>query len=825
MKVVLLLYMKRFTWDLGHSMKFLKSQKKDNIELNEVYRLLKGYYRCSADEGYPFLFVSDDFLNTLHWTQKEIEIEFDNKLVNMLHPEDKIRLDKNRDLLREQYKAGSCQNVVFRLKGKDGYHWVSDCYLALKQDSTFFFQGNITDVTSFMLDKEKRVEERNQMLTALTMEYSTVIMGDLMENTMVVVKHGGKMYNHRVFDDFSNEDKMNYTHCLRDFYDRVLVKDSCKDFMDILSPVPFMNALLKNETVELQYQIYPNSNGYESLYARAIRLYDEKHHFRFVMGFRPMDEVRKKENVLELQREIIEGISKDYFSVLLVELDQGQIYSYREAGSNGKRIADFCRSYHDRWTELLPAYAKDLVSDDSRDSFLEELSFEKLKSTNEDYSFTYEYMSDEGILYYQARVSYVKKKDRTRAVVIGTRNIDDLIKKERLQKEQLRKAYIQAENASMAKTDFLNNMSHDIRTPMNVILGYNQLMKKQLTDPVLVDYQKKIEQSGNLLLSIINDVLNMARIESGKSVLAESSESIVDMVEEVSNVFGAMAKEKEIVLDTKIDIVHKQVLCDSTKVKEILVNLIGNAIKYTPSGGRVTVDVKEIECLKEGYGTYQVQISDTGIGMSESFIPTLFDSFTREASENIMGTGLGMAIVKKLVDMMGGTIDVESVLGKGSCFTITIDHKVVDEEVVKTENEDLSISKYSLEGKHILLAEDNELNAEFAKIILEDFGLHVDLARDGLECVGKVIEKPVGTYDFILMDIQMPNMNGYLATQKIRAIPEKNNIPIIAMSANAFDEDKKKALNVGMDGYISKPIDMDKVGKQIIKILKNKAGN
>lgn len=805
-------------------MKFFKRQKKDNIELDEVYRLLKGYYRCSADEGYPFLFMSDDFLNTLHWTQKEIETKFDNKLVNMLHPDDKIHLEKDRDLLRNQYKVGTCQNVVFRLKGKDGYHWVSDCYLALKQDSTFFFQGNITDVTSFMLDKEKRVEERNQMLTALTMEYSTVIMGDLMENTMVVVKHGGKMYNYRGLDDFSSEDKMNYTRCLRDFYDRVLVKESCKDFMDILSPVPFMNALLKNETVELQYQIYPNSNGYESLYARAIRLYDEKHHFRFVMGFRPMDEVRKKENVLELQREIIEGISKDYFSVLLVDLENGQIYSYREAGSNGKRIADFCRSYHDRWTELLPAYAKDLVSDASRDSFLEELSFEKLKSCNEDYSFTYEYMSDEGILYYQAHVSYVKKKDRTRAVVIGTRNIDDLIKKERLQKEQLRKAYIQAENASKAKTDFLNSMSHDIRTPMNVILGYNQLMKKKLSDPVLVDYQKKIEQSGNLLLSIINDVLNMARIESGKSVLAQSSESIVDMVEEVSNVFGAMAKEKEIVFDTKMDIKHKQVLCDCTKVKEILVNLIGNAIKYTPNGGHVTVDIKEFECAKEGYGTYQIQIIDTGIGMSESFIPTLFDAFTREATGDIIGTGLGMPIVKKLVDMMGGTIGVESVLGKGSTFTITIDHKIVDDERDKTKQEDLVVSKHSLEGKHVLLAEDNELNAEFAKIILEDCGLHVDLARDGLQCVSKVIEKPVGTYDFILMDIQMPNMNGYLATQKIRAIPEKNTIPIIAMSANAFDEDKKQALNVGMDGYISKPIDMDKLQSQIIEILKEKAG-
>lgn len=805
-------------------MKFFKRQKKDNIELDEVYRLLKGYYRCSADEGYPFLFMSDDFLNTLHWTQKEIETKFDNKLVNMLHPEDRSRLEKDRDLLRNQYKVGTCQNVVFRLKGKDGYHWVSDCYLALKQDSTFFFQGNITDVTSFMSDKEKRVEERNQMLTALTMEYSTVIMGDLMENTMVVVKHDGKMYNYRVFDDFSSEDKMNYTRCLRDFYDRVLVKESCKDFMDILSPVPFMNALLKNETVELQYQIYPNSNGYESLYARAIRLYDEKHHFRFVMGFRPMDEVCKKENVLELQREIIEGISKDYFSVLLVELDQGQIYSYREAGSNGKRIADFCRSYHDRWTELLPAYAKDLVSDASRENFLEELSFEKLKSTNEDYSFTYEYMSDEGVLYYQARVSCVKKKDRTRAVVIGTRDIDDLIQKERLQKEELRKAYIQAENASKAKTNFLNNMSHDIRTPMNVILGYNQLMKKKLSDPVLVDYQKKIEQSGNLLLSIINDVLNMARIESGKSVLVESSESIVDMVEEVSNVFGAMAKEKEIVLDTKMDIKHKQVLCDSTKVKEILVNLIGNAIKYTPNGGHVTVDIKEFECSKEGYGTYQIQIIDTGIGMSESFIPTLFDAFTREATGDIIGTGLGMPIVKKLVDMMGGTIDVESKLGKDSTFTITIDHKLGNEEKDKVKQEDLVVSKHSLEGKHVLLAEDNELNAEFAKIILEDCGLHVDLARDGFQCVSKVIQNPVGSYDFILMDIQMPNMNGYLATQKIRLIPEKNTIPIIAMSANAFDEDKKQALKAGMNGYISKPIDMDKLQSQIIEILKEKAG-
>lgn len=198
----------------------------------------------------------------------------------------------------------------------------------------------------------------------------------------------------------------------------------------------------------------PNRAGYETLYARAIRLYDDTHHFKFVMGFRPMDEDRKKENVLELQREIIEGIGKDYFSVLLLDLENGQIYSFREAGKDGKRISDFCRTYHDLWVDFLPAYAQNLVSDVTRQSFLDELSFEVLQSKNEDFSITYEYLSDTGILNYQARVSYVKKRDRTRAVVIGTRNIDNLIQKERIQKEKLREAYVLAENASRAKTDF-----------------------------------------------------------------------------------------------------------------------------------------------------------------------------------------------------------------------------------------------------------------------------------------------------------------------------------------------------------------------------------
>lgn len=294
-----------------------------NIDLDEVCRLLGGYYRCSADEGYPFLFLSDNFLDTLGWTKKEIDKNFDNKFINMLHPYDKKHLLEDKLIASNTYKTGSCKDIIIRLIGKDGYHWVSNSYSVLKSDSGLFFQGNITDISDFMKEKEEKDEERNQMMSVLTMDYTTVIMGDLKQNTMVVVKHDGQMYNHNGIDELFIGDKKNYTYNLRHFFENILVKESFPNFMEILSPMPFMDALNHKDSVELQYQIQPNRYGCETLYARAARLYEDKHHYKFVMGFRPIDEIRKKENVLELQREIIEGIGKDYFSVLLVDLDNG----------------------------------------------------------------------------------------------------------------------------------------------------------------------------------------------------------------------------------------------------------------------------------------------------------------------------------------------------------------------------------------------------------------------------------------------------------------------------------------------------------------------
>ena len=465
------------------------------------------------------------------------------------------------------------------------------------------------------------------------------------------------------------------------------------------------------------------------------------------------------------------------------------------------------------------------MSDESRENFMAQLSYEFLCSNNEDFSMTYEFMSDDGIIYHQTRVAYVKKKDRTRAVVIGTRNIDDLIKKERMQEAKLKEAYVLAEKANEAKTEFLNNMSHDIRTPMNVILGYNQLMKEKLTDPLLMDYQYKIEQSGKLLLSIINDVLDIARIESGKAEVVERPERIGNVVSELESVFSSSAKEKSIELNSSVDIVHNYVLCDGIKIREILMNLIGNAIKYTPNNGSVSIRVKELDCDRLGYAKIQTDIIDTGVGMSAEYLPTLFDSFSREYNTTIgkvAGTGLGMAIVKKLVDMMGGQILVKSSLGKGSCFSVILEHPIV---------EDFNDSKSSkidedimLDGKRVLLAEDNDLNAEIAMAILEMNGMQMDRVEDGEQCVSLLERMPEDMYDLILMDVQMPNMNGYEATKKIRNMDnlKKANIPVVAMTANAFESDKQMAFDSGMDGHISKPIDMDKMKSEIVHILTKK---
>lgn len=380
--------------------------------------------------------------------------------------------------------------------------------------------------------------------------------------------------------------------------------------------------------------------------------------------------------------------------------------------------------------------------------------------------------------------------------------------------EELEKAVLAADEANRAKSTFMFSMSHDIRTPMNAIIGYTDLLKNHLNDRIKAEsYLEKIQSSNGFLLQIINNVLEMARIDSGKMTIEEKYADINVFINTIISLFDEQMMNKEIRFTNSIDIIHKDVMVDDTKISGIFLNIIGNALKYTNSGGSVHVDVKERNSDREGYGIYQVSVSDTGIGMAEDFIPHIFEEFSREKTSTeskVVGTGLGMAIVSRYVNLLEGTIDVKSKVGDGSTFIITLPVRLANEdEIIAKEKKKGPVNLKAIVGKRILLAEDNSLNAEIASTLLNEFGLSVEVAENGKIAIEKLSD-PNKEFDIILMDIQMPEMDGYTATERIRnGFPDdeqKRNIPIIAMTANAFAEDKKRALDVGMNGHIAKPI-------------------
>ena len=405
--------------------------------------------------------------------------------------------------------------------------------------------------------------------------------------------------------------------------------------------------------------------------------------------------------------------------------------------------------------------------------------------------------------------------------------------KDILHEEELEKAAIEARMANEAKTRFLFYMSHDIRTPMNAIIGFADLLEKHLDDKKrVIDYISKIKHSSSFLLSLINYVLEMARIESGKATLKTETGDLKNLVNTLNDVFEPSIEEKKLQYTCNLKVENPYVHCDKTKLREILLNVISNSIKYTPEGGSVTVDItEEGHDAEKKVSFYRFTIEDTGIGMSKEYLPHIFEEFSREntsTESKVIGTGLGLPIVKSLVDLMGGTIEVSSEVAVGTKTIIILPFLVSEEECKDAVQEQQESTKLLtlLMGKRILLAEDNELNAEIAITILEEEGLKVEWAEDGIKCLEMLKKVPEDYYDMILMDIQMPNMDGYRTTEEIRSLPDKRaQIPIVAMTANVFDEDKKKAYEAGMNGYIAKPIDTKAIFSTLGEILQEKYEN
>lgn len=450
-------------------------------------------------------------------------------------------------------------------------------------------------------------------------------------------------------------------------------------------------------------------------------------------------------------------------------------------------------------------------------------------------------------------------------LMLGYWQFEEQRRKDLLHAEKLEKMAEEARSANEAKTRFLFNMSHDIRTPMNAIIGFSNFLKQHIDDrEKTLEYIDKIQTSSSFLLSLINDVLEMARIKSGKAMLKMESGCLSDLVNSLNAVFEPSIRTKNLKYSCNLNVTHEYLICDKTKLREIILNILGNAIKYTPDGGQVTVDITEENLAREGYARYRFVVKDTGIGMSEEYLPHIFEEFTRERTSTeskVFGAGLGLPIVKALIDLMEGTVEIESKVGEGSTFIVTLPFQLADQEKIrlldqrKSEKTDLQVSDWGEEklredlkipekakksektvknsessqeacfqGKRVLLAEDNDLNAEIAETILEERGFVVERAADGELCVEELQKKPERYYDMILMDIQMPNMDGYTAAEVIRKLKDPRRLtPIVAMTANAFEEDRRKAFEAGMNAHIAKPINVDAMFETIREILSESA--
>lgn len=450
-------------------------------------------------------------------------------------------------------------------------------------------------------------------------------------------------------------------------------------------------------------------------------------------------------------------------------------------------------------------------------------------------------------------------------LMLGYWQFEEQRRKDLLHAEKLEKMAEEARSANEAKTRFLFNMSHDIRTPMNAIIGFSNFLKQHIDDrEKTLEYIDKIQTSSSFLLSLINDVLEMARIESGKAMLKMESGCLSDLVNSLNAVFEPSIRTKNLKYSCNLNVTHEYLICDKTKLREIILNILGNAIKYTPDGGQVTVDITEENLAREGYARYRFVVKDTGIGMSEEYLPHIFEEFTRERTSTeskVFGAGLGLPIVKALIDLMEGTVEIESKVGEGSTFIVTLPFQLADQEKIrlldqrKSEKTDLQVSDWGekklredpkipekakksektvknsessqevcFQGKRVLLAEDNDLNAEIAETILEERGFVVERAADGELCVEELQKKPERYYDMILMDIQMPNMDGYTAAEVIRKLKDPRRLtPIVAMTANAFEEDRRKAFEAGMNAHIAKPINVDAMFETIREILSESA--
>lgn len=528
-------------------------------------------------------------------------------------------------------------------------------------------------------------------------------------------------------------------------------------------------------------------------------------------------------------QEVLLGLANDYQAIYLVNLDTNDYQEFGVSGDYKDEISTQFVRTNDFFDDLEVNLTK-VVAEQDRSEVARMLSKENIKrklSTKTAFSFNYRLVVDGMERYYLCKIIRLTQKLETgNKVIIGIFDDDGRIRKEDERRRALEDAVTVAKNANRAKTEFLFNMSHDIRTPMNAIIGFTNLALSHADDKkYLTECLNKVSLSSEHLLSLINDVLDMSRIESGKMQIENKPASVSKGNDQIVSIVQELALAKNINFTSEIKNVDQEwIFCDQLHLNQIVLNILSNAVNYTNPGGEVEYIVEQVP-FDDDRVTLVFTVRDTGIGMSEEFLSRIFDEFERENNttmSTIQGTGLGMSIVKRLVDMMGGTIEIESAQGLGTTVVVAITFNIA-QPCEEDEDDSDSICKLP-EGCRVLLVDDNELNREIAVDMLKDLGVAYEEARDGIEAVETVQKYEPGYFDLILMDVQMPKMNGYEATKAIRNLnnPDIANIPIIAITANVFDEDKRDALDAGMNAHLSKPINISDLSKLMYPFLVSK---
>ena len=610
--------------------------------------------------------------------------------------------------------------------------------------------------------------------------------------------------------------------------------DSEKEkFMANMDASYLMDAFITGK-YELWFDINkPNFEG-ESFWTRNTVILTQEKETGDILGLAVVKNITtsyKREEEKVYQLEIINALSIDYTNVFMVNLMTSRIRIVRMNDVAGSFYNDeLGEQFYDDALEFyidVSVYADDrdmMRMAFSRDNILRQLI------KRETFYVNFRSNINNNIQYMKLKVVRIGDIKETGNFLLAFMNVDDEIEHEMKQKKLLQETLSMAESASRAKTMFLSNMSHDIRTPMNAIIGFTTLALNHINDAVMTKtYLEKIKSSSNHLLSLINDVLDMSRIESGKMKINRTVNSMENIIAEVDTIMQPQIQMRHIEYSLiKRGNLSRPVMVDGLRLNQILINLVGNAVKYTPEYGKVQFMITEMPAISDDLSSYQFRIKDNGIGMSKKFLEKLFLPFERDENksiEKIQGTGLGLAVTKSLVDIMDGSIFVKSEEGKGSEFLVCFDFDNAKPNDIPVETKKQNVYETdvieSFKNVRLLLVEDNEFNREIAEELLKSVGFIIDCAKDGKQAVQMVNDSPAEFYKVILMDVMMPVMNGYEATKKIRSLKDsgKANVPIIAMTANAFEEDKNQALDCGMDKFISKPFDINDLLTKLKEML------